>query len=102
MPHSTNIRRTASIIGATGLIALSMAGLASAQPDPGTGSAEEQHCSVSCYTGPDIATTAISAPTVDASGIEVLQLGAGLLAGFALAGAGITVAAHRSHVAHPA
>ena len=77
---------------------------ASARPAPGTGSAGEQHCSVSCYTGPDSAAPATPTRAVDDNDIEVLQLGAGFLAGLVLAGAGITVASRRSHgrVAHPA
>ena len=104
MSHITSIRRAATTIGATGLIAIALAGPASARPDPGTGSAAEQHCSVSCYPGPDNAAPAAATPAADDNGIEVFQLGAGLLAGLALAGAGIAVASRRSqgHVAHPA
>jgi hypothetical protein len=101
MSNTTSIRRAASIVGATGLIALSMAGPASARPDPGTGSPAEQHCSVSCYQGPDSGGITLPQPP-DGSGVEVLQLGAGILAGVALAGAGLAAASRRSHTAHAA
>lgn len=104
MSHITSIRRTATVIGATGLIAIALAGPARAQPDAGTGGTAEQHCSVSCYPGPDNAAPVAATPASDNNGIEVFQLGAGLLAGLALAGAGIAVASRRNqgHVAHPA
>jgi hypothetical protein len=106
MSHTTSIRRAASIAGATGLIALSLAGPASAKPDPGTGSWAEQHCSANCYEGPASSGgsgSVVFRPTDD-NAIEVLQLGAGILAGVALAGAGMSLASRRSHghVAHPA
>ena len=107
MSNTTSIRRAASILGATGLIALSMAGPASAREVPGTGDWADQHCSTNCYEGPN--TTSSSTPItevfrVDDNAVEVLQLGAGLLAGVALAGAGMAVASRRSHghAAHPA
>lgn len=110
MSHTTSIRRAASIAGATGLVALSMAGPASARPDPGTGGPGELRCSVSCYEGP--ANGAGAGPDVgavlrvDDNGSQILQLGAGLLAGVALAGAGMAVVSRRGHghghAAHPA
>jgi hypothetical protein len=103
MSHTSSVRRAACITGATGLIALSMGGPASARPDPGTGGFHEHDCTVTCYQGPESGTS-IPTPPVDGNGIEVLQLGAGLLAGIALAGAGMSVATRRSHghVVHPA
>lgn len=106
MSHTTSIRRAASVAGATGLIALSLAGPASAKPDPGTGNLPKADCmSSSCYEG----TPAGDSPrivtvfrNIDDNGVEVLQLGAGVLAGVALAGAGMALASRRAHVAHPA
>lgn len=107
MSHTTTIRRSAALFAATGLIALSMAGPASAREVPGNGDWADQHCSVSCYEGSN--TTGAGTPVtevfrVDDNAIELLQLGAGLLAGVALAGAGMAVASRRSHghTAHPA
>ena len=97
MSHTTSIRRAASIAGATGLIALSLAGPASARPDPGTGGSEESRCSVSCFEGGAAYTPVTQVFRVDDNAIEVVQLGAGLLAGFALAGAGLAVASRRTH-----
>jgi hypothetical protein len=106
MSHTTTIRRAASIAGATGLVALSMAGPASARPDPGSGSPGEQHCTSSCYEGGTIGGSSGvgTVLTVDDNGVQVLQIGAGLLAGVALAGAGMAVISRRSHAhaAHPA
>ena len=106
MSHTTTLRRAASIAGATGLVALSMAGPASARPDPGSGSPGEQHCTVSCYEGGTIggSSGAGTVLTVSDNGLQVLQIGAGLLAGVALAGAGMAVVSRRSHAhaAHPA
>ena len=75
-----------------------MAGPASARQVPGTGGWDEQHCSVSCYEGG----TSGGGPSIvfrpiDDNAIEVLQLGAGILAGVALAGAGMAVASRRRH-----
>jgi hypothetical protein len=107
MSYTTTIRRSAALLGATGLIALSMAGPASAREVPGNGDWADQQCSVNCYEGPN--TTSSGTPItevfrVDDNAVEVLQLGAGLLAGVALAGAGMAVASRRSHgrTAHPA
>lgn len=103
---TTSIRRAASIAGATGLVALSMAGPANARPDPGTGSPREQHCTTSCYEGGTIggSSGADTVLTVDNDGVQVFQIGAGLLAGAALAGAGMAAISRRSHAhaAHPA
>ncbi|MFW5471632.1 hypothetical protein ACOCJ4_16480 [Knoellia sp. CPCC 206435] len=101
MSNFTRSRRAASVIGATGFIALSMAGPASARQDPGNGSQAEWRCSTSCYEGPAGSGTTFGP---DGNSVEVLQLGAGILAGLALAGAGVAVASRRSHAhaAHPA
>ena len=102
MSNTTSIRRMASIAGAAGLIALSMAGPASARPDPGNG--ELPRCSTSCFEGGTSGGSGIPIPSVDGGGVELLQLGGGLLAGVALAGAGMAVASRRTHAhgAHPA
>ena len=105
MSNTTSIRRAASIAGATGLIALSMAGPASARPNPGNGGPEDSHCTTSCFEGGTTqgpSTAGFTPP--DGGGFEVLQLGAGILAGLALAGAGMAVASRRTHghAPHPA
>ena len=99
MSHTTSIRRSASILGATGLIALSIAGPASARQVPGNGDWADQHCSVNCYEGPSGSGGGATIPTttIDDNGVEVLQLGAGLLAGLALAGAGAAAFSRRTH-----
>ena len=102
MSYITSLRRSAAVFGATGLIALSIAGPASARQVPGNGDWADQHCSVNCYEGPSGRTTPTI--TIDDNGVEVLQLGAGLLAGIALAGAGAAAFSRRNHghLAHPA
>ena len=105
MSHHTSIRRAASILGAAGLIALSMAGPASARPDPGTGGAHEWTQWSSDFEGGSAGGTTPTIPNpVDGNGVEVLQLGAGVLAGIALAGAGMAAVSRRSHghAPHPA
>ncbi|KGN36535.1 hypothetical protein [Knoellia subterranea] len=85
MSHTTSIRRFAATAGAAGILALSMAAPASARPDPGNGSQSEWSCQVNCYAGPDGPGMTTSLPPVDDSAIEFLQLGAGVLAGVAIA-----------------
>jgi hypothetical protein len=98
MSHTTSIRRSAGLLGASGLIALSMAAPASAREVPGNGDWADQHCSTNCYEG---GTTGVGRGTpsisIDDNGVEVLQLGAGLLAGLALAGAGAAAFSRRGH-----
>ena len=102
MSRSSSLLRGAAAAGATGLIALSLAGPASARPDPGTG--ELPRCTSGCYVGGTVPGTAGADPTTGGVGVEYVQLGAGILAGIALAGAGMAVASRRNHthVAHPA
>ena len=105
MSYTTSLRRSAAVFGATGLIALSIAGPASARQVPGNGDWADQHCSVNCYEGPATGGNQRSLPNpIDDNGVEVLQLGAGLLAGIALAGAGAAAFSRRNHghLAHPA
>jgi hypothetical protein len=99
MSSLTAIRRTAAAGGAAGLIALSLAGPAAARPDPGTG--DLPRCTSGCYEG---GTGSSPGPTADTNTVEYIQLGAGVLAGIALAGFGVAVTSRRSHgqVAHPA
>jgi hypothetical protein len=94
MSHTTRIRRAASVFGATGLIALSLAGPASARQDPSTG--ELPRCTTGCFEG---GTAPGRTQFIDDNAVEYLQLGAGVLAGIALAGAGAAVASRRPH--HP-
>jgi hypothetical protein len=104
MSHTTSIRRAASVLGAAGLIALSMAAPASARQDPGTGGAHEWTQWSDSTTGDTGNQQAPTTRVVDDNAVEVLQLGAGILAGVALAGAAVTMASRRSHnrVGHPA
>ena len=87
MSRTTTVRQGAAAIGASGLIALSLASPAAARPDPGTGS--PQRCSSSCYVGGANASGPTQFITLDDNAVEYLQLGAGVLAGIALAGAGL-------------
>ncbi|KGN33003.1 hypothetical protein N802_15535 [Knoellia sinensis KCTC 19936] len=100
MSHTTSIRRAAATCGAAGIIALTMAAPASARPDPGTG--EKPRCTTSCYEGGTAPTGPIGPNTVE-GGVEFLQLGAGVLAGIAVVGAGAVLVSRRHHhAAHPA
>lgn len=91
-------------MGASGLIALSLAGPASARPDPGTGGWQELRCTNGCYEGGTSGSDPTQYVVLDDNAVEFLQLGAGLLAGIAFAGAGMAVASRRNHghAAHPA
>lgn len=104
MSGFTAFRRDAAALGASGLIALSLAGPASARPDPGTGGSQELRCTTGCYEGGTTGSDPTQFVTLDDNAVEFLQLGAGLLAGVALAGAGMAVASRRSHAhaTHPA
>jgi hypothetical protein len=97
MSRTSTIRRGAAALGVSGLIALTLAGPAAARPDPGTG--ERPQCTSGCYEGGATSSTQIF--RVDDNAVEFLQLGAGVLAGIALAGAGLAVASRRSHAHHP-
>jgi hypothetical protein len=90
-------------MGASGLIALSLAGPSSARPDPGTGGSQELRCTTGCYEGGTSGGEPTQYVVLDDNAVEFLQLGAGLLAGIALAG-GVAVASRRNHghAAHPA
>lgn len=95
MSRLTAFRRGAAAAGATGLIALSLAGPTWARPDPGTG--ELPHCTSGCFEGGKTPTNGPTPPfTADNKGVGYLQLGAGVLAGLAL-GAGVGVISRNSH-----
>ena len=51
MSHTTSIRRALTVAGAAGILAFSVAGPASARPDPGNGSQQEWSCHTNCYEG---------------------------------------------------
>ncbi|WP_404384735.1 hypothetical protein LL946_03255 [Knoellia locipacati] len=103
MSHTTSFRRGLTVAGATGILAFSVAGPASARPDPGNGAQQEWTCQIDCYEG-GTTTGPTTAVTLDDDALEMFQLGAGVLAGIALAGAGLAVASRRSHrhAVHPA
>ena len=86
-------RRSSAALGAAGILALSLAGPASARPDPSTG--DLTRCTTGCFQGPEESLSVLR--SIDDNAIEYLQLGGGVLAGIALAGAGMALASHRSH-----
>ena len=81
MSHTTSIRRALTVAGATGILALSVAGPASARPDPGNGSQSEWSCQTGCYEGGTTRGT-VNTVTIDDNALELLQLGGGVLAFF--------------------
>ena len=93
MSHTASVRRTGSALGACALTALLLAAPAAARPDPGTGGTDfPPGSSVSLPPGPSNG--------VDDDAVELLQVGAGILAGIALAGAGAALLSRRRHE-HP-
>lgn len=120
MSQTTNTRRTASALGAASLLALLLAAPAAARPDPGTGGSDpvvvahepsaaqlEFHRQESLgRSGSPAAVPPGPAASTGATGTngaaDYLQLGAGMVAGIALAGAGAAVISRRSHRAAPA
>ena len=93
MSHTSSIRRTGSALGACALTALLLAAPATAQPDPGTGGRDFQ---------PGTSVPRPQGPTTgaDDDALELLDVGAGILAGVALAGAGAALVSRRHH-GHP-
>lgn len=86
MNASTNtVRRGFCALGAAAVLGLGFAGQADARPEPGE----------------PVPTTLVNPPPPppepDGGGIELVQLGGGILAGLALAGAGAAVASRRHH-----
>jgi hypothetical protein len=108
------IRRGASVFGASALIGLALAGPATAKPMPGPNAspgtvthgqeyispdqqrAYESHYGPSSGSGVTAPTPVVKTITTDDGALDFLQIGAGALAGFALAGA-TTVAMGKSH-----
>ncbi len=98
MTRTHAFRRGATALAASGLVALTLASPASARPDDGRMEYKGQLARpvpVGPASRPPIA--------VDDNAVEYFQIGAGLLAGVALAGAGAAAASRvrRSHP-HPA
>lgn len=82
--------RTSGLLAATALAGILLAAPAEARPDPGTGGRDfAPGTSVPSPKGPPI--------IVDDGAVEYLQLGAGLIAGVALAGAGAAMVSRRHH-----
>lgn len=104
MSHSTNISRWASAVGASGLMILALAAPAAARPDPGTGglhertttAQEDRQCTGSA-AGTGTGTVMEVFRVVDDNAMEYFQIGAGTLAGLALAGAGAMLVSRRNH-----
>ena len=92
MSHTASVRRTGSALGACALTALLLAAPAAALPDPGTGGQDFPKTSA-----PGSGSTL---PPVDDDALELMQVGAGILAGVALAGAGAALVSRRRH-GHP-
>ncbi|HEU5241372.1 MAG TPA: hypothetical protein VFU25_05110 [Ornithinibacter sp.] len=93
MSHTASVRRTGSALGACALTALLLAAPAAALPDPGTGGRD--------FPGtPGTSAPPPPRPPVDDDALELMQVGAGLLAGIALAGAGAALVSRRHH-GHP-
>lgn len=114
MSHTTSLRRTASALGATALLGMVLAAPAMARPDPGEGGpAVDSSTATSQFPyglererreggtmvqpaprqAPEVAKPA--QPTIvfmEDDAVEYLQIGAGVIAGIALVGAGAVVA----------
>ena len=96
MSAQSALRRSSAALGAAGVLALALAGPAAARPDPGTGNIPR--CTTGCFAGPDGQSFNLPPATqVVDGGVQFVQLGAGILAGVALAGAGAAVASRRTH-----
>ena len=116
MNHHTIARTPLGFAGAIMIVAL-LATPASARPDPGTGDfgstsselAYSQHAYENHYLSPLPAPEVVAPPPKviirfrDDGALELMQVGAGLLAGIALTGAGLAaVRRNNHHVVHPA
>ncbi len=95
MSRNTAFRRGAAAIGASGLIALSLAGPAAARPDPGTGDLHQQSPAI-VVDSPTV-TPMTQVLKIDDNAVEYLQLGAGVAAGLAFGGAGMLLVSRRAH-----
>jgi hypothetical protein len=102
MNSNSTFRRSSAAVGAAGILALTLAGPASARVDPGAG--ELPRCTSACFEGGTTETPITQVLRVDDNAVDFLQLGGGVLAGIALAGAGMAVASRRNHahIAHTA
>jgi len=91
MSHTTAVRRTASALGACALLALLLAAPAAARLDPGTGGRDFDVVVPNPRTGqgPGV--------VLDDDAVEYVQVGAGIVAGMALAGAGAALVSRRRH-----
>jgi multidrug efflux pump subunit AcrA (membrane-fusion protein) len=92
MSRTSAVRRGAAALGVSVLIALSLAGPAAAKQDPSTG---DLHGTVSTVPRDPHPTPRVI--RVDDNALEYVQIGGGLLAGMALAGAGATLVSRRNH-----
>lgn len=92
MTLNTTLRRSLCAVGAAAALGLSVAGPASARVDPGE------------PVGSNRPAPPPRPPTfIDDNAIEWVQVGGGVLAGLALAGAGAALGSRRHHAsAHPA
>ena len=81
--------RTSGVVAATALAGILLASPAEVRPDPGTGGKDPVVVAPAPAPGPG--------GTFDDDAVEYLQLGAGLLAGIALAGAGAAMVSRRHH-----
>lgn len=96
MSAQSALRRSSAALGAAGVLALAVAGPAAARPDPGPGNIPR--CTTGCFDGPDGQSFDLPRATQAVEGgIQVVQVGAGVLAGAALTGAGLAVASRRAH-----
>lgn len=94
MTLNTTLRRSLCAAGAAAALGLSVAGPASARFEPGE--------PVGTPRSGTTVTRTIGVP-IDDNALELVQLGGGVLAGIALAGAGMALASRRHHAgAHPA
>jgi hypothetical protein len=93
--HTT--RRWAGALGTTALLALTLAGPADARQDPGTGGLHERLNSAQLHQNDAGPVPVPGVPSVVTDGTAYLELGAGVLAGLALAGAGAVVVSRRRH-----
>lgn len=82
--RTSTLRRTCCAVGAAATLGFALAAPASAVVEPGP--------------GPGVTPTVVVIP-VDDDALELMQLGGGILAGLALAGAGAALVSRRHHAA---
>ena len=88
--RTTTVRRGLCVLGAAATLGLALAGPATARPEPGEPVG-------SCTEAVQPAPRTLSVP-VDDNALELFQVGGGVLAGLALAGAGAAVVSRRHHI----